>query len=435
MKRGGRSLFTNLAWSIAIGMLVAHLIGVGWYGHERMLARAETFALSTIDRALAYRDLDAATAAALDSFTGEEFKARFGATPLADAGESWRHNDEVQAAVAEALQTRDAAVPAGILLGYYYTGRQAWFRLSVPVAEGRWLNITARTDATRFGPTGASTSIVTLLIIVMVLFLTRRATRFFTAFADAAESIGRTGTFTPLQENRGPREVRRASAAFNAMQSRVQSLISERTQMLAAVSHDLRTIATRLQLRIERISDETQREKAEQDLAAMSVILEESLNFARDELAEEPRTLLDLGSLLQAIVDDACDTGGDAALDVEVPVRITGQPVALRRAFANLVDNAVRYGQQARVVLKADGVVEIHDKGQGIAPEDVERAQQPFVRLENSRNRDTGGTGLGLTIARAVIQRHSGRLEFSRSAEGFLVRVVLPVSSAESRAR
>ncbi len=162
----------------------------------------------------------------------------------------------------------------------------------------------------------------------------------------------------------------------------------------------------------------------------MTVILDESLSFARDLTATEPMTLLDLGSLLQVVVDDVCDVGGQAELVIEQPVKIFGQAVALRRAFANLIDNAVDYGESARVVLKADAVIEIHDKGPGIAPEDVEKALAPFVRLESSRNRETGGTGLGLAIANTVISRHGGTLTFSRSADGFVVMVTLLPSTS-----
>ena len=427
---GGRSLFTNLAWSIAIGMLVIHLAGTGWYGHERMLARAETFALSSIDRALAYRDLDAATRRSLDRFTGDEFRTRLADAPAVPGGEAWRHNSEVQAAVDAALADRAGAIGGPVAVAYYHVGRQAWLSLSVPVRDGRWLLVNTRTDATRFGAIGAWTTAMTLLVITLVMFTTRRTTRYLATFAAATEAIGRGDAWHPLPENRGPREVRRASQAFNTMQARVQSLINQRTQMLAAVSHDLRTIATRLQLRIEQIPDAGSRDRAERDLQAMTVILDESLAFARDASAEEPRTLLDLGSLLQAVVDDVTDLGGEASLQVESPVRIRGQAVALRRAFANLVDNAVRYGDAAAVVLKAGGVVEIRDQGPGIPPGDVARALEPFVRLEASRNRETGGTGLGLPIARSVILRHGGTLTFSHPSQGFVVRVTLPVASA-----
>lgn len=410
-------------------MLVIHLIGTGWYGHERMLARAETFALSTLDRALVYRDLDAATRQSLDRFTGEEFRTVFAGVPATPSGDLWRHNSEVQSAVASSLATRADLTLGSTRVAYYYRGRQAWLSLSVPTRDGRWLLVDVRTDATRFEANGAWTSTMTVLIIAVVLLMTRRLTRYLGTFADAAEAIGRSGTFEPLPESHGPREVRRASQAFNTMQRRVQSLLNERTQMLAAVSHDLRTMATRLQLRIEQIPGESSRLKAEDDLRAMTVILDESLSFARDLTSAEPMTLLDLGSLLQAVVDDVCDVGGNAELQVEAPVKIRGQAVALRRAFANLVENAVRYGESARVVLKAGALVEIHDQGPGIAPEDVERALQPFVRLEGSRSRETGGTGLGLAIANSVVLRHGGTLGFSRTASGSVARVTLQPAS------
>jgi signal transduction histidine kinase len=421
----GRSLFHNLAWGIVIGMLVIHVIGTGWYGHERMLDRAVTFAHSTIDRALVYRDLDETTRATLGRFSGEDFRTRISPVREDVPGDPWRHNSEVQDSVGAALGMENSTTATNTVVEYYHEGRQGWLRLSIPTYDGRWLLVDVRTDATRFGAIGIWTSTLTLLIIVAVLLLTRRLTRYLGSFARAAEGIGRSGAFEPLPENRGPREVRRASHAFNTMQERVQSLIDQRTQMLAAVSHDLRTIATRLQLRIEQIPDEVVRVKAESDLDAMTVILDESLAFARDLSTTEPMAVLDLRSLLQAVVDDAVDVGGNAELVAQLPVRIRGQAVALRRAFVNLIDNAVRYGQSARVTLATDGVIEIRDQGPGIAPEDVERALSPFVRLEGSRNRDTGGTGLGLAIANNVILRHGGTLRFTQTPAGFVVQVSL----------
>ena len=295
-------------------------------------------------------------------------------------------------------------------------------------------DLDARTDALRGGFRVFGTTVMTLIILGIVLLATRRLTRYPAQFVDAAATMGRDTITRALPEDRGPREVRRASRAFNGMQQRVHALITERTQMLASVSHDLRTIATRLHLRMDGITDSSERIKAERDLDAMVEILESSLTFARDELSEEAWSLLDLKSLLQTVVDDAVDGGGDAQLiTADEPdakgVCTRGQPVALRRAFQNLVDNAIRYGGRARVLLKSNGLVEICDPGPGIAPEDVERALQPFVRLEHSRNRDSGGTGLGLSIAASVIRRHQGTLNFLQSSTGFTVLVRLVPAS------
>ncbi len=399
-----------------------------------MLDRAQTFAQSTVDRALVYRDLDARTGQLVASLGGDEFRASFASEPHPVTGLSWSHNDEIDAVIGSMLAARNIVDRERFLYGFILEGKIGHFLLSLPTRDGRWLIIDARTDALRSGFGALWTTVLTLIILGIVLVATRRLTRYLPQFVEAAESMGR-GTITKaLPEDRGPREVRRASRAFNGMQQRVHALINERTQMLASVSHDLRTIATRLHLRMDGITDSSDRAKAERDLEAMVLILESSLTFARDELSEEAWSLLDLTSLLQTVVDDVVDGGGDAQLIIEADrsvkgVRTRGQAVALRRAFQNLIDNAIRYGGKASVVLKADGKVAIHDPGPGIAPEDIERALQPFVRLEYSRNRDTGGTGLGLSIAASVIKRHQGTLTFSQGSTGFTVSVRLQPAS------
>jgi signal transduction histidine kinase len=430
----GRPLFVNLAWGIVVGVLVIHAATTAYSSHERMLDRAQTFAQSTVDRALVYRDLDARTGQLVAALGGDEFRASFASQPRPVTELSWPHNDEIHAVIESMLAARNVADRDRFLYGFVMDGKAGHFLLSLPTRDGQWLIIDAKTDALRAGFGAFGTTVLTLIILGIVLLATRRLTRYLPQFVDAAESMGRGMITKALPEDRGPREVRRASRAFNGMQQRVHSLITERTQMLASVSHDLRTIATRLRLRMDGISDSVERIKAERDLEAMVEILESSLTFARDELSEEAWSLLDLRSLLQTVVDDAADGGGDAQLILADEQRAKGactrgQPVALRRAFQNLIDNAIRYGGKVRVVLKSDGLVEICDPGPGIAPEDIERALQPFVRLENSRNRDTGGTGLGLAIAASVIKRHQGTLTFSQGSTGFTVSVFLPPAS------
>lgn len=430
----GRPLFVHLTWGIVVGVLVIHAVTTAYSSHERMLDRAETFARSTIDRALVFRDLDVRTGQLVAALGGDEFRVSFGNQPRSVAERFWSHNDEIHDVIASMLAERNVVDRDRFVYGFVIDGQVDRFILSLPARDGQWLIIDARTDALRGGFRAFGTTVLTLIILGIVLLATRRLTRYLPQFVDAVELMGR-GTMTrALPEDRGPREVRRASRAFNGMQQRVHALITERTQMLASVSHDLRTIATRLRLRMDEITDSSERIKAERDLDAMVEILETSLTFARDELSEEAWSLLDLKSLLQTVVDDAVDGGGDAQLTLadELDAKgicTRGQPVALRRAFQNLVDNAIRYGGQARVLLKSDGLVEICDPGPGIAPEDIERALQPFVRLEHSRNRDTGGTGLGLSIAASVIKRHQGTMTFLQGPAGFTVSVYLPPAS------
>ena len=233
----------------------------------------------------------------------------------------------------------------------------------------------------------------------------------------------------PLPEN-GSDELRQAARAFNQMQVKVQGLIRDRTFMLAAISHDLRTVLTRLRLRTELIEDATQQQKAEADLAQMEAMLVSTLAFAKADSSPEARTQLDLASLLQSICDDWVDAGRVAQYQGSARVPIKGQPTALRRAFTNLIENATLYGQEAEVTIAAvtpEVKVAISDRGPGIPEKMREQVFEPFFRLEPSRNRETGGTGLGLAVARIVIRRHGGEIVLrSRAGGGLVVEITLP---------
>ncbi|MDB5361682.1 MAG: histidine kinase [Rhodospirillales bacterium] len=268
-----------------------------------------------------------------------------------------------------------------------------------------------------------------LSIILVTLISTRLLARPIEHFTDAAERFGRDPKAAPVAET-GPAELRRAARAFNAMQASVQRFIEDRTQMIAAISHDLRTPITRLRLRAEFVEDEEQRDRMLGDLDQMAEMIEATLAFARDDGASEPPTALDLPSLLESMVDEAADAGHAAIYHGPAHRIFEGRPVALRRAFGNLVDNAIKYGESVEITLAdtSDGCrIVIADRGPGIAATDRERVFAPFVRLEGSRNRDTGGTGLGLSIARSIIRGHGGEIQMENRLEGGLsVSVALP---------
>lgn len=301
-------------------------------------------------------------------------------------------------------------------------------QVSVRLADDSWLNVYAPFEHTdslwqpRFvGPLLAAL----VVIIVAALWAVRRATRPLAALAAAAERLGMDVNTPPLAE-RGPREVRAAAQAFNVMQDRIRRFVDDRTQMLAAISHDLRTPITRMKLRAEFVDDDEQRAKMLADLDQMEHMIAATLAFARDDAAREDRRPVDVAKLVQ---DMAEDLGGsyDGPDTLVAGVR----PVALKRAVANVIENALKYGGAARVGLRrTDGHVHVvvDDDGPGIAPEDRERVFAPFVRLETSRNRDTGGTGLGLAVARAAIRAHGGDITLDNRPEGGLrVTLAFPV--------
>jgi signal transduction histidine kinase len=274
-----------------------------------------------------------------------------------------------------------------------------------------------------------------LVILFFAIWAAHRVTRPLARFAEAADRLGVDLRAPPLPEN-GSRELRKAARAFNRMQDRLRRLIDDRTMMLAAISHDLRTVLTRLTLRAEFIDDPQQREKAVADIDEMRAMLDASLSFARDDTAEEGRTGVDLSSLLQSICDDLADSGGKAAYDGPARLPYWSQPIALRRAFTNLIGNAVKYGAEAEVTASGSGeegiVVEIADKGPGIPAEMREQVFAPFFRLEGSRSRETGGNGLGLSVARSIVRRHGGDITLhDRNGGGLLLRVRLPAVKAD----
>jgi len=270
-------------------------------------------------------------------------------------------------------------------------------------------------------------------IMALGIWAARKVTAPLAHFSLAALRLGANVDASPMVEE-GPSEIRQAANAFNGMRERIRRLIEDRTLMLAAISHDLRTALTRLRFRTEFIADPVQRQKANADLDEMQAMLLSTLSFAREDAASEPVTLLDLAMLLQSLCDDLHDAG--KAVDYSGPLHLTyeGRPVSLRRAFANLIDNALTYGQEASVTLaEKDNTVEITvgDRGPGIPEAMRSQVFAPFCRLESSRSRETGGVGLGLTVVRAVVRRHGGDITLEdRPDGGLLVRVVLPAAVA-----
>ncbi len=305
--------------------------------------------------------------------------------------------------------------------------------IGIGLTDGSWVVFTASTELTSLRWAARMTAWIVIGGIVVALFATwvsRRVTAPVTRFAAAADRIGRdVFTAGPLSETGSP-DLRRAAQSFNRMQDRLRRLVEDRTQMLAAISHDMRTALTRLRLRIESIPDEAQRRKAEDDLAEMQAMLEATLSFARDEATGEARRPVDLASLVQTLCDNASDAGGAARYEGPDHLTVFCSPVAIRRALSNLIDNAITYGGEAAVSLSEDAAsvtIVVADRGPGIPGADREAVFAPFHRLEISRSRETGGAGLGLSIARAAIRRHGGDIAFAdREGGGLEARVTLP---------
>jgi signal transduction histidine kinase len=311
---------------------------------------------------------------------------------------------------------------------------QGSFRVSVKFAENTWFNARVLLnvgDKQSIRQPYLFLGFVSLLAAVVAMAGVARAFRPLATFTAAAERLGIDVNAAPLDEG-GPGEVRRAARAFNQMQERLQRFIQDRTQMLAAISHDLRTPITRLRLRAEFVDDEVQRDKMLNDLDEMETMISATLAFSRDDAANEPLRSLNIAAVITGIAADEQAAGHDVAYSGPDEFEALARPVALKRAMTNLIDNAVKYGVRARVRLERVGdtaEIIIDDDGPGIPEGDRERVFAPFVRLEESRSRETGGTGLGLTIARNVVRGMGGDVEIVPRAEtGLRVRVTLPLS-------
>lgn len=249
------------------------------------------------------------------------------------------------------------------------------------------------------------------------------------SFANAAERLGRDPNSRPLSL-RGSTEIVTAATAFNEMQQRLRRYVNDRTAMIGAIAHDLRTPLTRLRFRIESVPEDM-RAKMASDLDQMEAMISATLGFVRDATQEGVRTKLELSSLLESQVDDMVDTGADVTIERADKVVIEGDPVGLKRLFSNLLDNAIKYGKRARVRVIAEGdaaVVEVDDDGPGVPVAEAERVFEPFYRREPSRNRETGGIGLGLAVVRTIARAHGGDAELeNRPGGGLTARVRLPL--------
>lgn len=272
-----------------------------------------------------------------------------------------------------------------------------------------------------------------ICIAALAFFVARLATKHIRMLAQAAHGLGRNLEQPRLPEDNGPSEVREAASAFNSMQSQIRHFIEERTYMLAAIAHDLQTPLTRLRLRLEKVTDEELRAKLIHDLALTQDIVKQGMDLARSVNAEEPFELLDLDSLIDSICNDATDAGLQVTQSGKIGVPVKVRPNALRRCLSNLVDNAVKYGKLAHVAVKKDGakvIISVTDGGPGIPEDQLQTVLQPFQRLENSRSRDSGGTGLGLTIAANIAEKHRGNLRLRnihKNGQGLEAVVELPI--------
>lgn len=311
--------------------------------------------------------------------------------------------------------------PAGHSLGVTLQLKDgAWLalRAAVPEVVGLWSDEAL-----------ISTALMTLGVLLASFWAVRRLTRPLSVFAQAAERLGKDVNAPPLPLT-GPTELRQASLAFNEMQERLRRLIEARMQMVAAISHDLRTPITLLKLRAEFIENEEERARMLATLDEMEAMIASTLSFARQDALQEASRVVDIGALLTSLCDDLTDAG--MAVEYVAPPKVPYRcrPLALKRAFLNLIQNAVKYGAQARVVLtETSRIIEvvIDDDGPGLAEAELSKVFTPFYRVEGSRCAETGGVGLGLSVASSIVHAHGGEITLENRPEGGLrAKIILP---------
>jgi len=281
------------------------------------------------------------------------------------------------------------------------------------------------------GPWMMTLLFAAISVTLLGVWTARALTAPLLLFAKAAENFSLNGAAAPLPE-RGPEEIRSVAKALNRMRERISTLIDDRTRMLAAISHDLRTPITRMRLRSEFIDDDVHRSSMLGDLDQMRSMLESVLSFLRNDRKLESMTLVDIASTLQLVSDQFADMGHKVAYDGPQHAMATLRPDDLHRSITNLVENAVRFGAEAtiRLEMSPDTVtIDIEDDGPGISDARKEAMLEPFVRGDDARNMDdSAGFGLGLSIARAIVLAHGGELSLNdRPPHGLMVRIQLPV--------
>ena len=420
--KGSWLLPDRLGARIALLLLGALLLE--FLGNEWLFSRIEASLIAEERTAQVEQQIGAATRLALSAPEAERAGAlaHVWKPPLAFSWHPARPVRTLEWGPASALlEARLGRVAPGLSLGRDEASQSLvgqW-----PLADGSWMSFRSEGFFKTAWPLhGRIAPVLTLLALVAVLalLLARLLGKPLRDLADAADRVGHDEPAHVAET--GPREVRQVAIAFNAMQARLLAQVNERIQSLAAVSHDLRTPIARLRLRSATIRSRETREAIERDLAEMEAFIRSLMDYLRGADPEDER-LIDLASIVMTIVHDAQDMGSEASYRGPGTLEVRTRPVKLQRAVSNLVQNAIRHGGSAQVRLaKSDGRIriEVEDDGPGVPHGELEAVFEPFVRLEGSRNRNSGGAGLGLAIVRRSIERLGGTVRLENRLDGGL---------------
>jgi signal transduction histidine kinase len=334
-------------------------------------------------------------------------------------------------------QRRPASFPAELQLGPKGSFE---YMLAVRLLDHSWVVFATRTRSWGLSQT-ARWSIWMVFLTVSIILFTLLAARQFAApikaLAAAVREFGVNPQAPPIAES-GPRELRQVIRTFNEMQAQIQKFVSYRTMMLAAISHDLRTPLTRMRLRGELIEDAEQQARLFRDVDEMQAMVDGALAFFRDDAVTEPTTPFDLAKVLLTLTNDYADQRVEIPYSGPAHAGYIGRPFALKRAVTNLVENAIKYATTPEIELERAAnelVLWVRDRGPGIPDKSLGDVFLPYYRVEKSRNRNTGGVGLGLTVAQAIVRGHGGEILLGNRPNGGLeVRVTLPLISAGAKA-
>ena len=461
-----RSLYGQILLVVALGLLVAQSINAYMLlsgSHNRAVVEAATMVVGRVVNQIERRrdrGLTLSDSAPDGARTGPNFRRRsqmislsIDTAPIVIA--RYQAQPELAGRVAEFIAQTDAGlsevrISSGslVLLPPQLGGQQLRYRtltrlnaetrprpqfavlFSARLEDGRWVNAAG---LVRPSETGSIIALLlqTLTLYIAVLFplawVVRRVSKPLQQLTSRVQRIGLAGEIGP-QDSNGPDDIRQLIEAFNAMQARVWMLLGEKDVMLGAIGHDLKTPLAALRVRIESVEDDIERDKMASTIDEMVTILDDILTLARLGKSGEASQRTDIGALVGAVAEEFSD-----AEMVEPGERVVAniRPVLLRRALRNLISNAIIYGKSASISVKVSGrrvLIAIEDNGPGIALDLMDAMFEPFARAENSRSRSTGGSGLGLTIARAIARSHNGdvRLE-NRESGGLRAILELPL--------
>jgi signal transduction histidine kinase len=436
---------TLLVFLLALGSL--HVVSVGLHHQVLSTAVLHTNDTTMAERITAIRQALAAQAperreAEAHALSGPGIEAHWDTTPVLRATDGDASPGRPDGLEAQLRNTLAAIGAPEVRLAFEGEpgegGRGHLALISVALPDGTWLNVqAARSAVVNRQDAGfwSSLSLMALGIIVVSVLVVRNLTAPLRDLAAAADALDPNGGGADLPED-GPKEVRHTAAAFNRMRARIRRIFEEQTRALAAMGHDIMLPIARLKYRVDMLEDPEQRAQFARDLSEMEAMARATLDFVRSGTETETPRHFDLSAMLRTICDDLADRGADVAYEGPDQLAMRGRHLALKRGMANLIENAVRHGAGTAVKValhppdrdRREIVIAVDDSGPGIPEAELDRVCEPFYRVDKARGRDTGGSGLGLAVAKATVERHGGRLALhNRPGSGLSATVALPV--------